>query len=37
MYRILVVDDEPEIVELLKMYLEMQDYRVFCAYDGEQA
>lgn len=37
MYQILVVDDEPKIVELIKLYLEMQNYKVFCAYDGEEA
>lgn len=28
MYRILVVDDEPQIVELLQIYLAMQGYKV---------
>lgn len=37
LYQILVVDDEPKIVELIKLYLEMQNYKVFCAYDGEEA
>lgn len=37
MYRILVVDDEPKIVELLQICLEMQGYKVVGAYDGEQA
>lgn len=37
MYQILVVDDESKIVELLRMYLEMQGHHVFSAYDGEQA
>lgn len=37
MYRILVVDDEPQIVELLQIYLEMQDYKVTGAYDGTRA
>jgi len=36
MYYILVVDDEPKIVELLQIYLEMQGYKVICAYDGIQ-
>lgn len=37
MYQILVVDDEPKIVELLTLYLEMQGHRVYAAYDGEEA
>ena len=37
MYRILVVDDEPKIVELLEIYLRMQGYSVEGAYDGAQA
>lgn len=37
MYQILVVDDEPKIVELLQLYLEMQGYCVLPAYDGRQA
>lgn len=37
MYRILVVDDEPQIVELLQIYLEMQGHKVAGAYDGAQA
>jgi len=37
MYRILVADDEPKIVELLRLYLEMQGYQVLPAYDGVQA
>ncbi len=37
MYQILVVDDEPKIVELLKLYLEMQGYRVISAYNGREA
>ncbi|HHX62200.1 MAG TPA: response regulator transcription factor [Epulopiscium sp.] len=35
--RILVVDDEPRIVEVVKAYLEKSNYKVFAAYDGEQA
>ncbi len=34
---ILVVDDEPEIVRLVRSYLEQEDYRVVTAYDGEEA
>lgn len=37
MYKILVVDDEPKIVELLKIYLELQGHQVIGAYDGAQA
>ncbi len=37
MYRILVVDDKPQIVELLQIYLEMQGYQAAGAYDGRQA
>ncbi len=35
--RILVVDDEPNIVELATMYLEREGYRVESAFDGAQA
>ena len=35
--RILVVDDEPNIVELATMYLEQEGYRVESAFDGAQA
>jgi two-component system alkaline phosphatase synthesis response regulator PhoP len=34
---ILVVDDEPEIVRLLRSYLERDGYRVVTAYNGEEA
>lgn len=37
MFKILVVDDEPKIVELLQIYLEMQGYEVIAAYNGEEA
>lgn len=33
--KILIVDDEQDIVETLKFMLEMQGYECFCAYDGE--
>jgi len=36
-YRILVVDDEPHIRQILKFTLEKADYQVFCAADGEEA
>ena len=34
MYRILVVDDEPHIRQILKFTLEKAAYQVFCAADG---
>ena len=34
---ILVVDDEKHIVELARLYLEKEDYRVEAAYDGVEA
>jgi CheY-like chemotaxis protein len=36
-YRILVADDEPEVVNLVRMVLEMEGYTVVDADDGEQA
>lgn len=35
--RILVVDDEKPIVDILKLNLEKNGYKVICAYDGEAA
>ena len=35
--KILVVDDERKIVDLVRMYLEKHGYRVLAAYDGRQA
>jgi two-component system alkaline phosphatase synthesis response regulator PhoP len=35
--RILVVDDDREIVRLLRAYLEQASYQVFVAYDGHRA
>ena len=37
MKSILVVDDERNIVDLLRLYLEKEGYAVVAAYDGEQA
>jgi DNA-binding response OmpR family regulator len=37
MARILVVDDEIAIVDVLKSFLEEKGHKVFSAYDGEQA
>jgi DNA-binding response OmpR family regulator len=36
-HKILVVDDDPKIVDLMKMYLETAGYAVTAAYDGRQA
>lgn len=35
MKKILIVDDEQDIVESLKFVLEVADYTCFCAYNGE--
>jgi len=37
MKKLLIVDDEAEIVELVSMVLEQDDRSIFAAYDGEQA
>ena len=37
MYNILVCDDERDIVEALKIYLEAEGYRTFPAYTGKEA
>ncbi len=34
---ILVVDDDPKIVEIVSLYLKREGYRVLAAYDGGQA
>ena len=34
-YNILITEDEREIAELIKLYLENENYRVFCAEDGK--
>ena len=34
--RILVVDDEIDLVEMLSIRLEANDYEVFAAYDGQE-
>jgi len=34
--RILVVDDEPDIVEVVRLRLEANNYEVIAAYDGEE-
>jgi DNA-binding response OmpR family regulator len=35
--RVLVVDDDHKIVDLIRLYLEKDGYRVLAAYDGERA
>ncbi|UCG35811.1 MAG: response regulator [Candidatus Omnitrophota bacterium] len=35
--KILLVDDEPQLVDTLKLRLEANDYEVVIAYDGNQA
>lgn len=35
--RILVVDDEKPIADILKFNLQKEGYEVFCAYDGVEA
>ena len=37
MYKILLADDEPDIVEILKYNLEKENFKVLVAYDGEEA
>ncbi len=37
MYKILVVDDEQPIADILKFNLEKEGYEVICAYDGDEA
>lgn len=37
MQNILIVDDERDIVNALKIYLSDPDYRIYEAYDGKQA
>ena len=36
-YTILIAEDDPDIIEVLKLYLENQGYRVLSAEDGESA
>lgn len=35
--KVLVVDDDPNICDVLRMYLENEGYSVILAYDGEEA
>ncbi len=37
MYKILVADDEPDIVSMLKDYFEMNGYEIITAYNGKEA
>lgn len=37
MYNILICDDQPDIVNALKIYLASEEYRLFEAYTGQQA
>ncbi|MDE6763855.1 MAG: response regulator transcription factor [Oscillospiraceae bacterium] len=37
MYRILIADDEPDIVAMLKDYFEMNGYEIITAYNGSEA
>ncbi len=37
MYKILVADDERDVVSLLKDYFEINDYKVITAYNGKEA
>ncbi len=37
MYNVLICDDERDIVAALKIYLEAEGYRTFCAYNGREA
>ena len=35
--KILIVDDEKNIVELSRLYLEREGFSTVCAYDGDEA
>ena len=37
MYNVLICDDQPDIVNALKIYLGAEDYQLFTAFDGVQA
>ena len=37
MFKILVCDDDKEIVEAIEIYLTQEGYEVLKAYDGEEA
>ena len=35
--KILLIEDDKEISEMLKNYLTVENYEVICAYDGQEA
>jgi len=37
MKKILIADDKPEVVELVRVTLEGEDYQILSAFDGEEA
>ena len=37
MSKILVVDDERNIVELIRLYMEKEGFETICAYTGDEA
>ena len=37
MYNVLICDDQPDIVNALKIYLKSEGYRLFTAYTGKEA
>ena len=37
MYNVLICDDQPDIVNALKIYLKPDGYRLYVAYNGRQA
>ena len=37
MYNVLICDDQPDIVNALKIYLKPEGYRLFAAYTGKEA
>ena len=37
MKKVLVADDKPEVVELVRVSLEGEDYQIIVAFDGEEA
>jgi DNA-binding response OmpR family regulator len=37
MVRVLIVDDEPDLVEALRLHVKLAGYQAFTAYSGEEA
>ena len=37
MYKILIVDDEPDVVSLIRDYFEINGYETLAAFNGEKA